>query len=377
MEVRQDRFTPGNGWATPAPLDDAQLVLAFGPRELFESGEVGRVTAERHPNAFVLGCSSAGEILDTRISDDDLVTTAIRFDRCSLETAVTSIDEAGSSAACGAALAAQLPHEDLTHVLVLSAGLNVNGSELIEGIVAGLPEGVSVTGGLSGDGPRFEKTLVVAGDRCGDRLVAAVGIYGDALQVGYGSLGGWDPFGPHRIVTRSEGNVVYELDGKPALQLYRSYLGEHAQDLPAAGLLFPLTIELEGADRPVVRTLLAVDEDEGSLTFAGDVPTGMRARLMKATIDRLVDGAASAAESASSGQTPGSSELALLISCVGRKLVMKQRVEEEVEAVREVLGDNPAIAGFYSYGEISPFSRDARCELHNQTMTITTLGEAA
>jgi hypothetical protein len=234
---------------------------------------------------------------------------------------------------------------------------------------------VQLTGGLAGDGARFEKTLVVANGKLRQNAVSAIGLYGDALRVGYGSLGGWDPFGPVRQVTRSEGNVLFELDDKPALELYKRYLGDHAKGLPATGLLFPLNIRRGTGDEALVRTILAIDEDKQSLTFAGDVPEGTLAQLMKANFDRLIEGAEGAARN--SAKIAGSdAQLAVLISCVGRKLVLKQRTEEEVESVREVLGPSPAITGFYSYGEICPSAPDAGCQLHNQTMTITTFGEA-
>jgi hypothetical protein len=259
--------------------------------------------------------------------------------------------------------------------LVLSDGLHINGSQLVQGLTQALPETVTVTGGLSADGSQFKETLVGFEDRCDSGLVAAVGLYGDAIRSSCGSLGGWDAFGPERRITRAKGNVLYEFDGKPALALYKRYLGDHANELPASGLLFPLAIRAADDETTVVRTILAVSEADGSLTFAGDVPEGYYARLMKANFDRLVDGATGAAQV--SRPIGREAQFALLISCVGRKLVLKQRVEEEIESVREVLGPRACLAGFYSYGEISPFVRGTRCELHNQTMTITTFAEAA
>jgi hypothetical protein len=273
----------------------------------------------------------------------------------------------------GRKLAAAIDQRGLRHVLVLSDGQHVNGSDLVRGLGEGLPKGVSVTGGLAGDGARFEETLVVAGE-LRSNAVAALGLYGPELHIGYGSLGGWDPFGPVRQVTRSDGNVLFELDGKPALELYKTYLGEHAAGLPATGLLFPLNVTKSEGERALVRTILSVDEARQSLTFAGDVPEGALAQLMKANFDRLIEGAEGAAR-ASISASQGTVELALLISCVGRKLVLRQRTEEEVESVRDVVGEQAALTGFYSYGEICPAFAAADCQLHNQTMTITTLSE--
>jgi hypothetical protein len=260
-------------------------------------------------------------------------------------------------------------------VFVLSDGLHVNGSELVEGLSEDLPADIKLTGGLAGDGDRFSSTYVVWDGVPQENVVVALGFYGRRLKVGYGSLGGWDSFGPERLITKSKGNVLYELDGQNALDLYKKYLGEHARELPASGLLFPLSIRIRNEEAPVVRTILAVDEVEQSMIFAGDIPEGTYARLMKANFDRLIDGAIGAARISRDSLEASSAELAILISCVGRKLVLKQRIEEEVEGVREVLGAKPVLTGFYSYGEISPFTPNARCELHNQTMTITTLSE--
>jgi hypothetical protein len=365
--------------AVPAPLPalpGAQLALVFGGRHLLDDEKSLAPIRAAYPAAHVVGCSTAGEIAGVHVHDDSLVVTAVRFERSRLEARAVLLPEGAENPSrdAGAALARALPHDGLKHVFVLSDGLGVNGSELVRGLTASLPTSVSVTGGLSADGDRFEKTLVVADGAPGTRRIAAVGLYGDALEVGYASLGGWDPFGPERVVTRAEGNVLYELDGQPALDLYRSYLGEHAAGLPATGLLFPLALRDASGSPPVVRTLLGVDESKNSMTFAGDLPVGSFARLMRANFDRLVEGAAGAARiaGADAARDPA---LALLISCVGRKMVLKQRVEEEVEAVREVLGDDAVLTGFYSYGEISPFTPNARCELHNQTMTITTIRE--
>jgi hypothetical protein len=285
------------------------------------------------------------------------------------------IGETARSADAGERLAKALPKRDLVHVFVLSDGVNVNGSELVRGLTEHLPPHVALTGGLSGDGERFKETLVLWDDTPQPGIVAAVGLYGDRLKVGFGSVGGWDPFGPERLITRSKGNVLYEMEGQSALALYKKYLGEHAAGLPATGLLFPLSLRTQRSDEAIVRTIVSVDEEEQSLTFAGEMPIGAHARLMKANFDRLIDGAVGAARA--SFETIGSvaPDLAILISCIGRRLILKQRTEEEVEGVREILGDGAVLSGFYSYGEISPFTPGATCELHNQTMTITTLSE--
>jgi hypothetical protein len=378
MRVEQSLWCPDEGrppqlegWPEPSP----SLVFLFGSSELLADEALDEELHGLYPGAPFFGCSTAGEIRGTEVHDGKLVVTAVRFDHTTVEGAVAHVSDASESFGAGEQLAQALSRDGLAHIIVLSDGIHVNGSELVAGLTPNLPTNVTVTGGLSGDGDRFEETKVLWNDRLESHSIAAVGLYGDRLSVGYGSLGGWDAFGPERLVTRSQGNVLYELDGRSALQLYKEYLGKHAEGLPATGMFFPLSIRTEADATPVVRAILSVDESDQSLTFAGDVPQGAYSRLMKANFNRLLDGAAGAAATTRRALGGLEPELVLLISCVGRKLVLKQRVEEEVEAVRDVLGERTVLTGFYSYGEISPFTPHARCELHNQTMTITALSE--
>lgn len=377
MRVEQHQWT-GQGWRTghPGQMKDAHLVLLFGSTELIKEKRCRAELSAAYPSAYFVGCSTAGEICDVHVSDDTLVATAIHFEHTRVEACSQVLSAGHSSREAGRALAERLEKTALVHVFVLSDGLSVNGSELVAGLTQGLPKGVTVTGGLSGDGTRFDETFVLTDWDVRRDAVTVIGFYSEHLRVGYGSLGGWDPFGPERLVTRAAGNILYELDRRSALELYKAYLGEHAEGLPATGLLFPLSIRKHGESNGLVRTILAVDEQSQSLTFAGDIAEGSLARLMMANINRLVDGASDAAKRSMLGAAGSTApDLAVLISCVGRKMVLKQRVEEEVEAVREVLGESTVIAGFYSYGEVSPFSPNARCELHNQTMTITSFTE--
>ncbi len=378
MKIEQCVWTPASGWQPNPPGRlgaEANLVLVFGSSELFHDGDISRQFQQAYPRAHVAGCSTAGEILGDEVRDGSFAMTAIHFEKSNAKAAKITIRIGDSSNEIGRRLGAALDPKDLVHVLVLSDGLEVNGSDFVAGLTESLPKGVSVTGGLSADGARFKSTRVMLDGPPEEGVVVGIGLYGPDLHVAFGSLGGWDPFGPERLITRSEGNVLYELDGQSALELYKKYLGDYARDLPASGLLFPLLVRTSH-EAGVVRTILSVDEKHQSMTFAGDVPHGAHARLMKANFDRLIDGATGAARVNHEALGSHPAGLALLISCVGRKLVLKQRTEEEVEAVREVLGPDVAMTGFYSYGEISPLVPGVRCELHNQTMTITTLSES-
>jgi hypothetical protein len=238
-------------------------------------------------------------------------------------------------------------------------------------------DAVTVFGGLAADKANFKETFTFINGSLANNTLIAVGFYGDKIKIQASSKGGWKPFGPSRRVTKSIGNILYELDNKPALDLYKEYLGDKATDLPASGLLYPFSILDSNANQTgLVRTILDVNHDEKSLILAGDIREGSLVCLMHSDVDALIDGAAAAAQDLKINNTEGSS-VAFLVSCVGRSIVMADEVEEELEIVKGILGKNVALTGFYSYGEICPFVGTKKSELHNQTMTIAHLSETA
>ena len=379
MQVEQRVWSPDNGWepgfSGEAPLAGAQLVLLFGGVEQVERSECLERVRQSYPKAHVVGCTTAGLIHDARVIDDSITLTAVRFEHTRIELVRARIDNVADSLEAGLRLSRALDHRGLRHVFVLSEGLQVNASELVHGIDSALPNDVTVSGGCAGDGNRLAMTHVWANGAPEQSAVVALGFYGERLQVGVSAIGGWRPFGPDRLITRSDKNVLHEFDGRPALALYKQYLGKYADELPASGLMFPLELRGDEAGRQVLRALLSVNEDEQSITYAGNVPEGAQARFMFATIDDLIQGTHAAAK-LSMQRLAFPPQLSILVSCNGRRYVMKQRTEEEVEAVKEALGAETALTGFYSYGEIAPADSGGRSQLHNETMTITSFAES-
>lgn len=382
MKIEQKKWTIEGGWkilSLGSFTESPELVLVFGGNAPLKDKTRFDEIRSWYPASRIITASTAGEIIGTEVSDDTLVLTAVKFEKTTLQFSEANIKEPEESESVGKKLAAALPKEGLIHVMIFSDGLSVNGTALVKGLLSELPPTVSATGGLVGDGSRFKETLVGLDAIPESKKLVCVGFYGSRIKIGYGSLGGWDSFGVARTITKSKGNILYELDGKPVLPLYKEYLGEQAKDLPGSGLLFPLSLKIKidkGGEVEVVRTLLAIDENAQSITFAGDMPEGVIARLMKANFDRLVDGASGAANMSIEALGNQKAEFAILISCIGRKLVLKERIEDEIEAVKEKIGPQAAIVGFYSYGEICPTAPTERqCQLHNQTMTITTFRE--
>jgi hypothetical protein len=373
MRVQQGLWTADRGWSGEWN-EGANLLLAFGGGNAITNETLWRTMSKRTPSAIVLGCSTGGEIHGTDVLDDSLSVTALSFDNTALKAARETVDKPEFSFEAGLRIGKTLNAPDLRSVFILSDGMTVNGSELVRGVRDAVSANVVVTGGLAGDGARFGTTYVGLNATPTSGCVAAVGFYGDALAIGHGSSGGWDEFGPERIVTSSRGNILFELDGRPALELYKQYLGSYAQDLPGSALFFPLRISPPNhREETLMRTIVGIDEAQKAMIFAGDIPQGHCAQLMRGNMDRLFEGAADAAQQANQARTGDS--VAILVSCIGRKLVLGQRTCEEIEAVRDVLGAATPLTGFYSYGEVSPHAVTHVAELHNQTMTVTVLSE--
>ncbi len=375
MKINQAMRTKSGSWEfmQDTPLNNP-LVLVFGDRMLLEDQGIYEEIRGLYPEGEIVFGSTSGEILETRVYEETLTLTAIEFEKSEFKVISRNIKDFVDIQKMGAELSSAFDTEQLRHLFVVSDGSFVNGSGLIEGLEQAEGFKATITGGLCGDGARFEKTLTSHNENPKQGEVVAIGLYGETLEVSYANYGGWTTFGPEREITRSEGNVLFEIDGQPALDLYKTYLGEKASELPQAALLYPLSVQSVVGEEPLVRTILNIDEEQNSMILAGDVPQGSRVQLMMSTMDDIAEGASNAAEFAMRDRA-NEPELALLVSCIGRKLVLAQRTEEEIEEVKDVIGSKAAIAGFYSYGEMAPFAGRNACQLHNQTMTLTLLSE--
>lgn len=381
MKIFKSQYRKGR-WSEKlvSDLDSTDtLVLAFfDPTQVWDS--VVQEVLEAYPKAQIAGCSSSGEIFGSGVYDESFSLMVIKFDKTKLRLVELNLEEKVDSLSVGRKLGTEVVGADLKYVLLLSDGLNVNGTALAQGVDSitnpkGQNSGVTISGGLSGDGARFSGTWGLTRNGIKTKNVIAVGFYGTSLHVGTGSLGGWDAFGPVRKITLSENNVLHTIDDRPALDLYKEYLGAESQFLPSSALKFPLAIS-HGDRRDVVRTVLSVSEPDKTMTFAGDLPQGADVQLMKANFARLVEGSHAAAKNALTSLNAKSDKpfAVIAVSCVGRRLVLGERIEDETEAIQNVFGTDQNTIGFYSYGELSP-GRQGGCELHNQTMTLTLLQE--
>jgi len=386
LKIDELSWSDNSGWFFQKKrVDDnslVQIVFIFGTVKALVDGEFLCPLRQLYPNAKIVGGSSAGNIQDNYLSTDEIVASAIYFENSRIEVSTKELSDTKNSFEIGKEVLDELhtKGDDLKHILIFSDGIHINGSMLVRGFTDNVQKRVPISGGLFGEETaNFRETYAVPDSEAKKNYVIGVGLYGDNLLIRSGSSAGWEDFGAERIITKSTGNVVYEIDGQPALNLYRKYLGELAKELPASGLRFPLNIWRNDEDIPVIRTLFSINEEENSLTFVGDVPQNYKARLMKTNIDGLIDGAEKAVRMTryrEDSDTKDSQSLCIAVSCIGRRLVLNQLVEEEIDVLKEYLGDNMSIIGFYSFGEIAPFSRELKsCRFHNQTMTITVIEE--
>ena len=382
MKLATFSFNPKDRWSVdrfPELDSENTLVTVFGAPEYLETPTAIFELASAYPASKLVGCSTAGEISGSLVNDGSLSVAIAQFERSSIAIASRKIDRIDESQHVGEHLARQLYRPGLRNIFVLSDGLKVNGSALARGFNSVLLKTVLISGALAADGKDFQRTWVIRNRRPESGVVTAIGFYGSNLVVSHGSCGGWDGFGPERRITRSRDNILYELDGRSALSLYKEYLGELASGLPGTAMLFPLAIRRDapGSSR-LIRTVLGIDEAAQSLIFAGEIPKGHLSQLMRGNFEHLVDGARVAACAAAQARPETSAaepSLAMTVSCVGRRLVLGERTEEETEAALANLPANTMQVGFYSYGEISPLAGGG-ADLHNQTITLTLLSEA-
>jgi hypothetical protein len=377
MKTNLHHFVNGNWSGFESDLNPmhCQLVLVFGSSDLLVNPDHIQYLKDIYPNADLVFASTAGEIINDGVFDNSIVATAVELEKSSLKCVSTNISKHQDSFNAGLFLKNQLESESLSGIFIISDGLMVEGSELVRGFNQDNVRNIPITGGLAGDAARFQKTYTALNETPGQGNIIAVGFYGEHIHIGHGSLGGWDEFGYERRITSSEKNVLFEVDNEKALDLYKRYLGEFAAELPGSALMFPLSMKAPDTDKYLIRTILAVDDNEKSMLFAGNMPEGSTVRLMRGDIQKLIRASAKAAADSVESLKNHKPQLILLLSCVGRKIIMDKKVEEEVLAAEEVLDKNCTVSGFYTYGGLSPFGVGTPCELHNQTMTITAFSE--
>lgn len=327
------------------------------------------------PDLQLIGCTTDGEISSVLGHCDDSIALVL-FCSDTIEFAVgmgkdvskdialacrTAIDSAASMSALAPTLCITLPESLTTSAL-----------RIVESLAQQLGPAVPVVGGTSGDGRRFSYTRQFCGrDVCSDAV--PVLLLSGPLVYSIGLESGWQPVGTPGRVTRSDGTLVQEIDDRPALEFYRRFLGETAE--PSAD--FPLAIlDAVGAVQCIRAPNGSFDPHLGSIAFFAEVPEGASVQITQADREGILDGCTQsitrACEGYPAGKTP---EVALLISCASRKMLLGTRINEESRIVKSVIGHDIPVCGFYSYGEIGPREgSEGIARFHNQTFISLIMG---
>lgn len=379
MEVVSTFFTQPTGWYEPLPdFDSAQtLVLVFSEvdHRLYNAAIASLLA--KYPNSVITGCSAVASIFNQHVMENALVVGIIRFQSTRLAFARAELNSKDDSWQAGQTLAQSLQAPDLKGVLLLTDGLNTQGTDLIRGMASRIdPHEVKIVGGLASDPLKFVSTWVLIDGVPATHMAVGVGFYGDNLVFASNTKDGFKPFGPERVITRAVDRILYEIDHRPALQLYKEYIGaEHVQRLPLSALNFPLSIWHKEKQHYAIRVPVAVDEASSSLHFIADIPDGCNAQLMYGSMDNLLDGVEDAAQTLRRDLPADTPILALAISCAVHKLVMGDDTSQELETVLDILPPGTRQVGFYTFGELAPTGQDGNCSHHNATMTLTVLYE--
>ena len=360
---------------TMAANANSNVVFVFGSREQLLENNWFSIVSKMYPKAHILSSSTAGEIYGNEVLDDSLTVSALELEHTPVTSYLVNIKDHKNSIEAGLELGKKIDRKRLSLLLLICDGHIVNAQDVLKGLYKEIPETVKVIGGLAGDGIRFQMTLVGLNNLPEEGNIAALAFYGDQIKISTSSFSGWEPFGPQRVITRSEGNKLFDIDNHSLLKLYKDYLGERSLDLPASAMLFPLSLTSKDGSLPVIRTTIGIDEREQSMSFVGDMPVGAKVQLMKSNSAKLIENAVAAAEAALAQSKSGSPAFSLIISCAGRKIALGPKTEEEVDSVREAFGKNTVITGFYSYGEISSRNGTGASEVQNQTITILGINE--
>ncbi|MEQ9308581.1 MAG: FIST N-terminal domain-containing protein [Balneolaceae bacterium] len=354
-------------------IEPISFILTFTTRTILENPNSLDEIRKIYPGVPIVSCSTSGEIYEAEVLDNSITGVAIQLEKTSFEIEKVNVKDFSNSHEAGVKLANKLSSKNLKHLFILSDGWIVSGPELIEGLYSKIDKEVSISGGMAGDGANFSKTVVGLDTDIKSGNICAIALYGDHIQIGFGSHGGWDEIGSEMEITRANGRVVYELDHKPALDLYKSHLGNDVLGLPGTALLYPVSISYGKQSEVFVRTVHNIDEKSKSIILGAEINEGETLSFMRAEFDDPFEGVVNASLSAL--ENVSEPQLAIIISCIGRKLLFGQSIQTEIDIIKEGLGNSPTLIGFYSYGEICP-TKKTFAQLNHQMITITTLSES-
>jgi len=383
-----ESFTAGCDAATQAlgGREAAGVLLVFGSTRFDHRRLLEGVTSVAGDTPLV-GGTTAGEISSAEFSTRSVVVMALSSDTLSFTTGIGK-DMSRDEAACGVALVEDIRRQtsldDALSLLVLPNGMGGDGVKVIEGLHSALGPNIEIVGGYLGDDERFESTFQYHDGKVYKDAIPGLLFSGQGFRTGVGVRSGFASIGNRFYCTQAKGNVVGQFDEERALDVYKEFLGEElSKKLPGVCLEYPFglideKVSIRGKEYFQLRCGLSVDHERGTISLAASIPEGSPITLTTASRGDIINGARLAAEQAQESLAGAKPQAVLMFSCVGRKLVLGRRTQEEVSAVRSVLGEDVPLLGFYTYGEIGPIDKMqgelAATRFHNETVVVWALG---
>lgn len=337
----------------------------------------------------MVGGTTAGEISTSGFSKQSAVIMALSSPILDFTTSI-GLNMSKDEKACSVSLARKIRRKkavkNAVSLLIFPNGMGGDGVKVIEGLHQVMGTNIEIIGGYLGDDERFENTFQYYNGKVYKDAIPALLISGEnGFETGIGVRSGFESIGNRFYCTDSENNIVKKFDEERALDLYREFLGEErSKRLPGICLEYPFglideKVSIAGKDYFQLRCGLTVDREEGTITLAASIPKGSALTITTASRGEIINGAKLAALQAREALKNTVPQAILMLSCVGRKLVLGRRTQEEVDAVKEILGEDVPIIGFYTYGEIGPIDKMreelAITRFHNETVVLWVLGK--
>jgi len=386
-----DSFSAGKGAAEQAigKLNGKPKVLIVFGAMRFNHRELIAGISSVAGNIPMVGGTTAGEISTAGFSTGSVVVMAISNENLEFVTGIghnMSRDEAACSVEMANDILKKVAFDPNASLLVFPNGMGGDGLKVLEGLQLILGKDFEITGGYLGDDERFESTFqYYNGMVYKDTIVGLMVIKKKGFRTGIGVRSGFTSIGNSFICTSSEGNVVKEFEHTNALEMYKDFLGEErALRLPGVCLEYPFGIIDRNASDDTeslfqLRCGLSVDHENGTISLAASIPEGTEVTLTTASRGDIINGARDAAVQAKKALFGATPQAIIMFSCVGRKLVLGRRIQEEVDAVLECIGLDVPLIGFYTYGEIGPIDKTIKdrstVKFHNETVVLWVLGK--
>lgn len=363
-------------------VGNPELIIVFSSVK-YDQKEMLSGVREISKDIPLIGCSTAGEITLSGVAEGSVAVMAIQSDAIDFTIGKGGDLKSGVREA-GAQLAKNITDSakaEVNCLLMLTDVLNGNGAEVVRGIQDVLGKDALIVGGAAGDDFLFKQTFEYYNDDISSSSVVGVGLSG-SYGIGVGVRHGWMAIGAPMKATKSEGAIVKELDGRPAVSIYEDYFGKKAEELreePLAKLAitYPLGMSVEGSDELLIRDPITVDA-EGAITCAAEIPEGSEVRLMIGSKEEAIAAAKDAAQKALA-QLAGKTPRAIIVfNCIARRKLFGRYASDEIATIQEVLGKDVPLIGFYTYGEIAPIGESVDKQFsrfHNETAVVMAIGD--